>query len=181
MLYCFFAPGFEEIEAVATVDTVRRGGLEVVTVGVGSRTVTGAHGIPVVTDLTDADLTDLSDMTGVILPGGMPGTLNLDKSECVERALRCAFDNGRLIAAICAAPSIPGKRGMLKGRAAVCYDGFEGQLVGALPCDRRAVTDGPFITARGAGVAIEFGCEIVAYFSGREKAASVARSMKCKE
>ena len=181
MLYCFLAPGFEEIEAVATIDTIRRGGLDVTTVGLGGKTVTGAHGIPVVADLAESELGDLADMTGVILPGGMPGTTNLDNSPLIDRCLRQAFASGKLIAAICAAPSLLGKRGMLKGRTAVCYDGFETFLTGALPGEGRTATDGPFITARGAGVAIEFGREILRYFVGSEKADAVARSMKCKD
>ena len=178
MLYCFLAPGFEEIEAVATVDTVRRGGLEVRTVGVGGKVVTGSHGIPVTADLT-VDEFDAADLTGIILPGGMPGTLNLDKDPTVDRLLRAAYESGKLVAAICAAPSLLGKRGMLEGRTAVCYDGFEEQLLGARIGEGATATDGNVITARGAGVAIDFGCAIIAYFCGKEKAASVARSMKC--
>ena len=179
MLYCFLAPGFEEIEAVATVDTVRRGGLEVKTVGIGGKVITGSHGIPVTADLTEQEF-DPADLTGIILPGGMPGTLNLDKNATVDRTLRAAYESGKLVAAICAAPSLPGKRGMLEGRTAVCYDGFEEQLLGARIGEGATATDGNVITARGAGVAIDFGCSIIAYFCGKEKAAAVARSMKCR-
>lgn len=181
MIYCFLASGFEETEAVATVDAVRRGELEVTTVGVGSKVITGSRGIPVVADIADSDLHDISDLTGVILPGGMPGTLNLEKSEIVKHCLKYAMDNGKLVAAICAAPSILGKLGMLEGRTAVCYDGFEELLFGAKIGEGRTCTDGNLITARGAGVAIEFGMEIVRYFKGNGEARAVGMSMKCKE
>lgn len=181
MIYCFLAPGFEEIEAVAAVDTVRRGGLKVTTVGIGSKVVTGSHGIPVTADITDGDLHDIRDLTGIILPGGMPGTLNLDKNELVSHCLQYAMDNGKLVAAICAAPSVLGKRGMLRGRTAVCYDGFEELLDGAAIGDGPTCTDGNVITARGAGVAVEFGLEIVRYFQGGAKASAVGMSMKCRE
>ena len=181
MLYCFLAPGFEEIEAVATIDTIRRGGLDVTTVGIGGKVVTGSHGIPVTADLAESELGEPADLTGVILPGGMPGTLNLDQSPTVDRVLRAAYEGGQLVAAICAAPSVLGKRGMLRGRTAVCYDGFEDQLLGATIGAGRTATDGNVVTARGAGVAIEFGCAILRYYLGSEKATAVARSMKCKD
>ncbi len=181
MLYCFLASGFEETEAIATVDAIRRGEIDVKTVGVGSKTVTGSHGIPVVADMTDSELHDISDLDGIILPGGMPGTLNLEKSEMVGYCLQYAMDNGKLVAAICAAPSILGKKGMLEGRTAVCYDGFEELLFGAEIGEGRTCVDGNLITARGAGVAIEFGMEIVRYFKGEQEARSVGMSMKCKE
>lgn len=161
MIYVFLADGFEETEAVAPIDLLRRAGRKVVTVGVGDNIVTGSHGIPVVTDTIaqEAPLTDELEM--IVLPGGMPGTLNLEKSEYVQAAIDYCVANGKFIGAICAAPSILGHKGLLKGRTAVCYEGFETQLEGAeIGCTPVAV-DGQFITSRGAGTAIDFGLELV--------------------
>ena len=181
MIYCFLAPGFEETEAVAAVDTIRRGDVAVTTVGLGGKAVTGSHGITVLADLADSELHDISDMTGILLPGGMPGTLNLDHSDLVDHCLRYAYDNGKLIAAICAAPSLLGKRGMLEGRTAVCYDGFEALLTGATVGSGRTETDGNIITACGAGAAIEFGLAVLRATVGEEKANAFGRSMKCRD
>lgn len=182
MLYCFLANGFEETEAVAAVDTVRRGGIDVKTVGIGGKLIKGAHGISVVADIDGELLGDISnDITGVILPGGMPGTVNLGKSKIVEKWLDFAIENNLIVAAICAAPSILGQRGMLKGKTAVCFDGFEELLDGATLGDGRTAADGNIITAIGAGAAIEFGLEIIAAVKGRGKAEAIGKSMKCKE
>ncbi len=180
MIYCFLAPGFEETEAIAAIDVIRRGGVAVTTVGLGGKAVTGAHGISVLADVTGEEAGDLSDMTGILLPGGMPGTTHLDESELVDRWLRFAYDNGKLIAAICAAPSLLGKRGMLKGRTAVCYDGYETELIGATLGEGRTAVDGNIITACGAGAALEFGLAVLAAVAGEDKAESVGRKMKCR-
>ncbi len=181
MIYCFLAHGFEETEAVATVDTVRRGDLEVKTVGLGGKIVVGNHSIPVVADITENELTDISDMTGIILPGGIPGTLNLEKSPIVMHCLDYAVKNGLLIAAICAAPSILGNKGLLRGKRATCFDGYEFSLDGAEVTGGRVESDANIITGKAVGTAIEFGIEIIRYFSGDNKANAVKRSMKCKE
>lgn len=116
MIYIFLANGFEEVEALATVDVLRRADLNVKIVGVGSDVITGAHGISTVCDATDVDLTPGEDIEAVILPGGMPGTLNLERSDKVNAFIDYAFENGKLLCAICAAPSILGHKGMLKGK-----------------------------------------------------------------
>ena len=128
MIYVFLADGFEETEAIAPIDLLRRAGKDVVTVGVGDNIIRGSHGIPVVTDTIaqEAPLTDELEM--IVLPGGMPGTLNLEKSDYVQRAIDYCVSNNKYIGAICAAPSILGHMGLLKGRKAVCYEGFEAQL-----------------------------------------------------
>lgn len=161
MIYVFLADGFEETEAVAPIDLLRRAGKKVVTVGVGDNIVTGSHGIPVVTDTIaqEAPLTDELEM--IVLPGGMPGTLNLEKSDYVQAAIDYCISNGKYIGAICAAPSILGHKGLLKGRTAVCYEGFETQLEGAEIGSAPVAVDGQFITSRGAGTAIDFGLELV--------------------
>lgn len=181
MIYCFLASGFEETEAVATVDTVRRGDLDVTTVGIGGRVVIGNHSIPVVADIADTDLGDLSDMTGIILPGGIPGTLNLEKSPLVMHCIDYAADNNLMISAICAAPSILGKRGLLAGKRATCFEGYEVFLDGAAVTGGRVEADGNIITGKAVGTAIEFGIEIIRYFSGDAKAEAIKRAMQCKE
>ena len=170
MIYMFLANGFEEVEALCPLDLLRRAGLSVTTVGVGGAdTVIGAHGIAVGADIPDTLYRDASpDM--IILPGGMPGTRNLDASRTVESALRASRAKDAYIAAICAAPMILGKRGYLEGKRATCFPGFEEYLTGAILADTRVVRDGRIITAAGMGVALEFGLALVAALKGEETA-----------
>ena len=176
MVYMFLAQGFEEIEALCPLDLLRRAGVEIKTVGIGSSTVCGAHGISVLADISDGELADF-DAEMIILPGGMPGTLNLDASEIVGKAIDAALENGSYIAAICAAPSILGTRGLLEGKEAICYPGFEEKLVGAKISDKRVVTDGKIITAAGMGVALDFGLALVELLCGREKAEALRKGV----
>ena len=170
MIYVFLAEGFEEIEALTPVDLLRRAGKKVVTVGVGDSVIVGSHGIPVVPDIIaqEAELTDELEM--IVLPGGMPGTLNLEKSPYVQAAIDFCMDKNLPIGAICAAPSILGHKGILRGRTAVCYEGFETQLDGAEIGSGAVAVDGNIITARGAGVAVQFALALV------ERAVSKAES-----
>lgn len=170
MIYVFLAEGFEEIEALTPVDLLRRAGKKVITVGVGDSVIVGSHGIPVVPDTIaqEAPLTDELEM--IILPGGMPGTLNLEKSPYVQAAIDFCMEKGLPIGAICAAPSILGHKGILSGKNAVCYEGFETQLEGAKIGSGAVAVDGNIITARGAGVAVQFALALV------EKAVSKAES-----
>lgn len=170
MLYIFLADGFEEIEALAPVDVLRRAGLTVKTVGVGSDMITGSHGITVKCDLTSDSITIPDSLRGVILPGGMPGTLNLEKNSTVQSFIDFAFENGKLVCAICAAPSILGHKGILNGKEATCFPGFETELEGARLSRKYVVRDGNVITARGMGVAVDFGLEIVSAILGSVKA-----------
>lgn len=172
MIYVFLANGFEETEALAPVDLLRRAGKKVVTVGVGDNIITGSHGIPVVTDTIAQEIRLDEELEMIVLPGGMPGTLNLEKSEYVQKAVDYCVQNNRFIGAICAAPSILGHKGLLNGKKAVCYTGFETQLDGAVIGDDAVEEDGIFITARGAGAAIEFGLKLV------EKAVSEEESKR---
>ena len=170
MIYMFLANGFEEIEALCPLDLLRRAGLEVTTVGVGSDTVTGAHGISVLADLPATHFRD-SNPDMIILPGGMPGTTNLEASETVQAAISCAARRGSYIAAICAAPMILGKRGLLNGKKATCFPGFEQYLDGAfVDAEAAVVRDGNIITAAGMGAALEFGLALVAAFKGTDAA-----------
>ena len=168
MIYMFLANGFEEIEALLPLDLMRRAGLEVRTVGVGGIDITGSHGITVKADMLDTALSD-SAPECVILPGGMPGTKNLDASAVVHKALDDALASEALICAICAAPMVLGKRGILCGKNATCFPGFEEYLEGA-NVGGRVVRDGRVITAIGMGAALEFGIEIVAALLGRDAA-----------
>lgn len=179
MYYLFLAEGFEEIEALAPIDILRRADIEVYTVGVGAKTVTGAHGVPVVADVMDCEICPDGDCEGVILPGGMPGTLNLEKSASVQSFVDYCRDNGRLLAAICAAPSILGHKGLLKGKKAVCFPGFEEQLFEADVRQDAVMTDGNIITACGAGAAMKFGFEIVKYINGKATADHFKETMLC--
>ena len=178
MIYMFLANGFEEIEALMPLDLMRRAGLEVTTVGIGGKDITGSHGITVKADITDSDLADNAPEC-VILPGGMPGTKNLDASPVVHKALDDALENNSLICAICAAPMILGKRGILRGKKATCFPGFEEYLDGAT-VGGRAVRDGRVITGIGMGAALEFGIEIVAALKGREEAEKLAAAVLAK-
>ena len=176
MVYMFLAEGFEEIEALCPLDLLRRAGIEVKTVGIGSQIVCGAHGISVLADMSESEIQSFeADM--IILPGGMPGTLNLDASETVHQAIDTATKNGSYIAAICAAPSILGGLGILRGKEATCYPGFEEKLLGAKISDKRVVLDGKVITAAGMGVALDFGLVLVELFCGKEKAETLRRGV----
>ena len=179
MIYAFLAEGFEETEAIAPIDILKRCGKEVVTVGVGGGEITGAHGITVVADITDSDmiLTDKVEM--IVLPGGMPGTLNLEKNEAVQAAIRYCADNDKYIGAICAAPSIIGKLGLLDGKKATCFPGFEQFLTGAEFTGDPVNIDGKIITARGAGVAVDFGLALAETLCGEAKADKIKRSLQC--
>ncbi|MBQ9963914.1 MAG: DJ-1/PfpI family protein [Clostridia bacterium] len=180
MVVLFLANGFEEIEALATVDVLRRAGLSVCTVGVGGDFVTGSHGITVKTDLGESDLPPLQEVQAVVLPGGLPGTNNLAQSSIVTDYVCRAADSGILVAAICAAPSVLGELGLLVGKRATCYPGYESALRGAVCCDESVVTDDGVVTAKGAGVSIPFALAIVARLISPEKAQEIGDAMQCR-
>ena len=165
----FLAEGFEEIEALCPLDLMRRARLDVTTVGIGGKHVKGAHGITVEADVCDKDYTG-ADAQMIFLPGGMPGTLNLAASDTVIQAIKDAHAEGLYIAAICAAPSILGDMGLLDGKRAVCYPGFEDRLTGAQIPEQKVVLDGKLLTAKGMGAALDMGLEIVNIFCGERTA-----------
>ena len=177
MVYMFLADGFEEVEALCPLDVLRRAGVEVTTVGVGKDMIRGAHGITVLADIPDVMYRDSApDM--IILPGGMPGAANLDACKTVDAALKAASRRGAFMAAICAAPFVLGKRGLLQGKRAVCYPGFEGELEGAMVSEGETVVrDGNVITAKGMGVAFEFGLELVRCLCDDETAEKIKASV----
>ncbi len=178
MIYVFLAEGFEEIEALAPVDLLRRAGLSVKTVGVGAKTVVGSHGIPVTADLTESEILLDETAEAVILPGGMPGTRNLEANETVQRALEFAAENEKLICAICAAPSVLGHKGLLNGRNAICFPGFESDLYGAFLSEKAVCRDGNIITAKGMGVAVEFGLAVVEALTDAVTAQDIRESIQ---
>ncbi len=174
MIYMCLADGFEEVEALTPLDLLRRAGLEVFTVGINGGTATGSHGITVSCDLT-AEAADPNAPDMLILPGGMPGTTHLDASPFVDEAIREVQKKGGRLAAICAAPLILGRRGLLEGKRATCYPGFEGELRGAIVSESAGViTDGSITTAKGMGVAFDFGIELIRLICGEEMAKTVA-------
>ena len=178
MVYVFLANGFEEVEALVPVDILRRAGIKTQTVGVTGKTVTGSHGISVECDIEIKDA-KTDNLEAVILPGGMPGTTNLDENDGVHKFIDYATEKNLVIAAICAAPSIIGKKGLLRSRDAVCFPGFEGALAGANIVPLKAVRSGNIITACGAGAAFEFGFLILNALTGNEQsAANMASAMK---
>ncbi len=177
MIYVFLANGFEETEAIAPIDILRRSEKEVVTVGVGGKEITGSHGITITADITTADMVLGGDLEMIVLPGGMPGTLNLEKSEAVQAAVDFCAERGIYIGAICAAPSILGHLGLLEGREAIAYPGFETQLGGAVISAHSVAQSDFIITAQGAGAAVPFGLKLAGVLCGAEKAASLAGSI----
>ena len=177
MVLMFLAEGFEETEAICPLDMLRRAGVDVKTVSITKdRTVKGAHGITVCTDCTVHNLPKTPPEM-VVLPGGMPGANNLNECDAVKYMAADTYARGGFVAAICAAPFILGKMGLLKGRKATCYPGFEAQLEGASVVPERVVRDGNVITAVGMGAALEFGRELICALKGRDSAMAVYSSV----
>ncbi len=176
MIYVLLAEGFEELEAMAPVDLLRRAGAEVKTVSVtDDKIVTGARGIPAVADLL-LDEVDFDAMEMLVLPGGYPGYENLEKCTAAIDLLLRADKAKKTIAAICGAPSVPGKLGLLKGLKATCYPGMEDTL-GCEALTEKVVESGHFITSRGAGTSIDFALALVAKAVSPEKAAEIAKGI----
>ena len=176
MVYILLADGFEEIEALCPLDLLRRAGVEAKTVSVTEkRVVTGSHGIAVTADLTAEN--SLSDFDMLVLPGGMPGTTHLDKSQFCDGLLRAAVKSDAYIAAICAAPSVLAQYGLLAGRRATCYPGFEDRCAGAQMVDADVVTDGQITTGRALGAAIPFALELVRLLTDEQTAARTAEEI----
>lgn len=179
MFYLYFANGTEEVEAIAALDVMRRAGLDVKTVGVGSKTVVGSHGVTVTCDLAENDAVAFDGLEGIVLPGGMPGTLNLEGSDAVQKAIRYCDDNDKLLCAICAAPSVLGHAGVLQGKKAVCFPGFEKELTGALHYDGYVCRDGNVVTGKGMGCAVLFGLAIVEAVKGKAVADDLKKTLQC--
>lgn len=176
-IYLFLAEGFEEVEALGTVDVLRRAGLPVKTVSImGQQEVTGAHQVTVKADML-FDEEALRDAEMLILPGGMPGALNLNEHKELRHVILAYFAAGRPMAAICAAPMVYGNLGLLKGKKATCYPGFEKYLEGAVPTGALVEQDANFITGKGPGATFEFAMTIVEKFCGKAKVAELKQGM----
>lgn len=177
-VFLFLADGFEEIEAIAPIDIFRRADIEVTTVSISeNKLVRGAHNISVQADSLFSE-TDFTENDLLYLPGGMPGTKNLDAHQGLKNLLQEQADNQKNIAAICAAPSILGKMGLLKGREAICFPGFENQLTGAFLSKEKIVKSDFISTAKGAGVAVLFALKLVEELKGKQKADKIAASIQ---
>ena len=179
-VFIFLAEGFEETEAVATIDVMLRGDLDVTSVSItGNRLVTGAHGITVNAD-TLFENVDLSSGDMLVLPGGMPGASNLNAHTGLKNALEQYVAKGKKIAAICAAPLVLGGLGLLKGKNAIAYPGYESTMEGANVIKTPVVIDGNIITGRGPGFVFDFALAIVEELQGKVKAEEVAKGLLLK-
>lgn len=173
----FFGEGYEEIEALTVVDLCRRAKIETQMVSItGNACVTGSHGIKVEMDAQYEDV-DFDTLDMIVLPGGMPGTRNLEAHVGLMSHVDAFHEAGRNLAAICAAPSIFGHRGILKGRKACCYPGFEKDLEGAQVVFETVAVDGNVITSRGMGCAIDFSLEIIKRLSDAQTADALAEAV----
>ena len=170
----FLADGFEEIEGLTVVDILRRAGVEAQMVSImGKKEICGSHKIMVQADACYEDV-DFAGLDGVVLPGGMPGTLNLGAHAGVNETIQSFAEQGKLVVAVCAAPSVLGQAGLLKGKKAACYPGYEDKLTGAEVVYDEVAEAGNIITSRGMGTTIAFALRILAYLEGEDKAAEMA-------
>ncbi len=177
-IYMFLANGFETVEALAVADILRRVKDEVVIVGVGDkREIESAQKITVTADvLVQKD--DFNDGDVVFLPGGMPGTLNLENNPIVIETVKRQYESGKIVAAICAAPSILGHLNMLNGRKATCFPGFEKDLYGAEYTGEKVVVDANVVTSKGMGTAVALGLKLVELLHGREASEQLGRQIQ---
>lgn len=177
MIYTFLADGFEDIEALAPVDIMRRAGLQVETVSITDEIVVNtAHGVGIVADKTLAEI-DFDDAELLFLPGGLPGATNLDACQPLREGLMQHYEARRLIAAICAAPLVLGHLGLLEGKRATCYPGFETELKGATYTASLVEQDGLFITGKGPGAAMELGYVLVELLKDKQTADALREGM----
>ncbi len=180
MVYVFLAEGFEEMEAIAPVDILRRLNIPVTTVGVTGKSISGSHNIIICADKS-IDECDFSDAEAIVLPGGMPGTVNLSKSETLCSLIKDFFNNGKIIAALCAAPSVLGSLGILDGREFTCYPGFEKDIKGIYKKEPLVISEGSsaVITGWGPGAAYRFGFALAEKITGKDVNELKASMMMC--
>ncbi len=176
MVYVLLGTGFEEMEAIAPVDILRRGGVEVLTVGIQGRIVSGGHGIPVQADITLEEL-DLTNMEMIVVPGGLGGVASIRASSAAMEAIAFAHENGCYTAAICAGPTVLADLGITRGKRATCYPGCEDGMAGAAIECAASVTDGKLITGTSAGCAVSFGLALLEALKGAERAREIARQI----
>jgi len=173
------APGFEEIEAVTNIDVLRRAGLDVLTAGVGSREIKGDHGIKIEAD-TEISEVSSDHLSAVVLPGGMPGAANLRDSAHLLKLIKEVYEADNLCAAVCAAPMVLDAAGILEGKNATSYPGFDKEMPSCNYQEERVVIDGNIITGRGPGVAMEFAMAIVEYLLNAEERVQLEDAMLVK-
>ena len=176
MVYMLLGTGFEETEAVAPLDLLRRAGVSVATVGLNGKTVYGSHGIGIEADLEPGQM-DLADLEMIILPGGLGGVASIKASAAAMDAVRFAWENGKYVAAICAGPTILASLGITDGKKATCFPGCAEQMGSAVLLNQAAVTDGRVITGTSAGCAIPFGLALIAALKGPEAAQSIEKQI----
>ena len=177
MVYILLGTGFEETEAIAPLDLLRRAGIDVLTVGVDGKTVTGGHGIAVNADITLGEM-DLTQMDMIVLPGGLGGVKTVRNSPGALNALRFGWENGKYVAAICAGPTVLADLGITEGKEVTCYPGCEADMPGAkVHDDIPAIADGKLITGASAGCAVTFGLALIRALKGSDAADAVARQI----
>ncbi len=177
-VYIFIADGYEEIEGLTVVDLLRRANIEILMVSItGDLFVTGSHQITSKTDLLFEN-SDFSDGDMLVLPGGMPGTKNLKEHAGLDTLLKRFHSEGKKLSAICAAPSVLGSKGLLKDKRAICYPGYEKELIGAKVVNEAVVIDGNVITSKGMGTAIDFSLAIIECLIGEAEARKIAKAIQ---
>ena len=177
MVYMLLGTGFEETEAVAPLDLLRRAGVDVLTVGIDGKTVTGSHKIKVEADITIGEM-DLTTMEMIVIPGGLGGVASLRACPEALEALKFGWENGKYVAAICAGPTVLADLGITSGKQATCYPGCEGGMGDAvMVADVAAVRDGRLITGTSAGCAVAFGLELVKTLKGEDEAKRIAEQI----
>ena len=176
MVYMLLGTGFEETEAIAPLDLLRRAGVSVATVGINGKVVYGSHGIGVEADIELHEM-DLANLEMIILPGGLGGVASIKASQAAMEAVKFAYENGKFTAAICAGPTILASLGITDGKNATCYPGCEDQMGSANMVNAAAVTDGKVITGTSAGCAVPFGLALIAALKGQEAADTVAKQI----
>jgi 4-methyl-5(b-hydroxyethyl)-thiazole monophosphate biosynthesis len=179
-VYIFLADGFEEIEGLTVVDLLRRVNIEITMVSItGNLKVTGSHNISVQAEALFEEL-DYHDAEMLVLPGGLPGTTNLEAHQGLDQLLKDFASRGKMLSAICAAPRVLGSKGLLRGKNAVCYPGHEAALLGTNVIDSVVVEDDNIITSKGMGTAIDFSLAIIKKLKGAEEAVKMARAIQYK-
>lgn len=177
MVYMFLGTGFEESEAIVPLDLMRRAGIPVLTVGLNGKTVVSSHGVGICADIS-IDQLDLTDAEMIVLPGGKAGVASIRGCQPALDAVRFAWDNGKKVAAICAAPTILAGLGITAGRNATCYPGFESEMGTAnMVSGAACVTDGNLITGTSAGCSIPFGLALIEALRGKEQAEAVQKQI----
>ena len=176
MVYMLLGTGFEETEAIAPLDLLRRAGVQAATVGINGKVVYGSHKIGVEADMEISEM-DLTNLDMIVLPGGLGGVASIKASQPALEAVRFAWENGKYVAAICAGPTILAQLGITDGKNATCYPGCESQMGTANMVQAAAVTDGKVITGTSAGSAVPFGLALIAALKGQEAADAIAKQI----